>query len=61
MPAFASRAARPGRGLRPDPLEAELHDRPVLAEDRREIRHGADRREVRERERGVADEQSAPA
>ena len=43
---------------RPQLLQPELHDRAILAEDGREIRHGADRGEIRERERGVAEEEA---
>ena len=45
-------AAIPGRGARAQPLEAEPGDRPVLADDGRDVGDGADRREVRELERG---------
>ena len=53
-----SSAARPGRGPDAEPLQPELDDRPVLAEHGREIRHGADRGEIRQLERGLAEEQS---
>ena len=47
----------PGRGLRRIPLQAEPGDGAVLAEDRREVRDGADAREVREIGGFFADEQ----
>jgi len=42
----------PGSAADPDPVQAEPDDRPVLAEDRRHVRDGTDRRQVRQRERG---------
>ena len=41
-------AAIPGRGRGAHPLQAEAGDRPVLAQDRRHVRHGADRGQVGE-------------
>ena len=39
---------QPGPRRRPKPLQPELDDRAVLAEHGREIRHGADRGEIRQ-------------
>ena len=42
----------PGPRVRPQPLQPEPGDRPVLADDRRDVGDGADRREIGEVERG---------
>jgi hypothetical protein len=46
-----------GPRTRAQPLQPELHDRAVLPQHGSEIRHGPDRSEIREIERGVAKEE----
>ena len=49
-PARSRIAASPGSGARPQPVEAEPGDRPVLAEDRGDVGDRADRRQLGQRQ-----------
>jgi hypothetical protein len=47
----------PGSRIGPEPLQTQPRDRPVLAHDRRDVGHGAERRKVGQVQRDRAQEQ----